>query len=132
MIGGAAIEVVTTLKAFWVVSGTVYREANPRMGGGSDSRLTEALKSRVTWVASIFLLCYVGVEVALGGWIVTFMIRERAGGEFASGMVATGFWMGIALGRFILGFITPKLGEKFAVMVQYPTSSQRNFWLMHF
>lgn len=49
--------------------------------------------------------------------LLLVMIRERAGEAFASGMVATGFWMGICLGRFILSFITPKLGEKFAVMV---------------
>lgn len=41
------------------------------MAIGKESRLQEALKKRVTWVASVFLLCYVGAEVALGGWIVT-------------------------------------------------------------
>lgn len=71
-------------------------------------------------MASLFLLGYVGAEVALGGWIVTFMRRERAGGEFESGMVATGFWTGITVGRFVLGFLTPKLGEKFAVVVSIP------------
>ncbi|KAF2447211.1 hypothetical protein P171DRAFT_453480 [Karstenula rhodostoma CBS 690.94] len=43
------------------------------------------------------------------------MRRERSGKAFASGMVATGFWTGVALGRVFLGFLTPKLGEKFAV-----------------
>lgn len=100
------------------MSGQKYREANPRTNaGGSDSRLKEALKSRVTWVASIFLLGYVGAEVALGGWIVTFMRRERGGGDFESGIVATGFWTGITVGRLVLGFVTPRLGEKFAVLV---------------
>lgn len=94
----------------------MYREQNPRTNSGHDSRLKEALKSRVTWVSSIFLLGYVGAEVALGGWIVTFMRRERAGGEFESGMVATGFWTGITVGRLVLGF-TLKFGEKFLVLV---------------
>lgn len=66
---------------------------------------------------AFFLLVYVGAEVALGGWLVTFMIRERSGEAFASGMVATGFWVGITVGRFVLGFVTPRLGEKFAVSV---------------
>ncbi|KAJ9636325.1 hypothetical protein H2199_008000 [Coniosporium tulheliwenetii] len=70
---------------------------------------------RVTWVTALFLLGYVGAEVALGGWIVTFMIRERSGEAFASGMVATGFWTGITVGRFVLGFVTPRLGEKLAI-----------------
>ena len=39
------------------------------------------------------------------------MRRERSGDPFASGMVATGFWTGIAVGRFLLAYLTPKLGE---------------------
>ncbi|KAF2010499.1 MFS general substrate transporter [Aaosphaeria arxii CBS 175.79] len=132
MIGGAVIELITSLSAFWTATGAVYREANPRTTATKESRLTEAMKSRVTWVAALFLLCYVGVEVALGGWIVTFMRRERDGEAFASGMVATGFWLGIAVGRFVLGFVTPKLGEKFAVMVYLVLSMicQLIFWLV--
>lgn len=52
------------------------------------------------------------------------MRRERAGGEFESGMVATGFWTGITVGRLILGFVTPRLGEKFAVLVSFETRSK--------
>lgn len=111
------MELATSLWAFWPISGRVYRAKNPRTTIGGGSRLRQALKSRVTWVASIFLLGYVGAEVALGGWIVTFMRRERAGSDFESGMVATGFWTGITVGRLILGFITPKLGEKLAIIV---------------
>lgn len=65
----------------------------------------------------MFLLGYVGVEVALGGWIVTYMIRIRHGGAFASGMTATGFWLGITVGRVVLGFVTPRVGEKMAIAV---------------
>ncbi|KAJ9481891.1 hypothetical protein VN97_g11564 [Penicillium thymicola] len=65
----------------------------------------------------MFLLGYVGVEVALGGWIVTFMIRVRQGSAFASGMTATGFWLGITVGRVVLGFVTPRVGEKVAISV---------------
>jgi len=118
-LGAATIELATSLWAFWPVSGRAYRESRPRTAAVKDSRLREALKSRVTWVASLFLLCYVGAEVALGGWIVTFMRRERQGQPFESGMVATGFWTGITTGRFVLGFLTPRLGEKFAVAVGF-------------
>lgn len=73
--------------------------------------------ARVTWLCAIFLLGYVGIEVALGGWIVKFMLEVRDGEDFASGMTATGFWMGITVGRLVLGFVTPKLGEKLAIAV---------------
>ena len=54
------------------------------------------------------------------------MRRERAGGEFESGIVATGFWTGIATGRLVLSSITPKLGEKLAVLVR-----SRPDWSLH-
>jgi hypothetical protein len=73
--------------------------------------------ARVTWICAIFLLGYVGIEVALGGWIVKFMLEVRDGEEFASGMTATGFWMGVTVGRIVLGFVTPRLGEKLAIAV---------------
>jgi fucose permease len=73
--------------------------------------------ARVTWLCALFLLGYVGIEVALGGWIVVFMINVRHGERFASGMAATGFWLGITVGRVVLGFVTPKIGEKRAIAV---------------
>jgi fucose permease len=63
------------------------------------------------------LASLVGIEVALGGWIVKFMLEVRDGEEFASGMTATGFWMGVTVGRIVLGFVTPRLGEKLAIAV---------------
>lgn len=76
--------------------------------------------ARITWICSFFFLGYMGVEVALGGWIVTYMREVRGGEAFASGMTATGFWLGISCGRMILGFVTPLLTEEFAVIVSSP------------
>lgn len=45
------------------------------------------------------------------------MIRVRKGEPFQSGMTATGFWLGITAGRVVLGFITPKVGERLAVSI---------------
>jgi len=74
--------------------------------------------ARVTWITTIFLLLYMGVEVGLGGWIVTFMLRVRHASPFASGMSGTGFWLGMTVGRVVLGFVTPRLGENLAILVR--------------
>ncbi|KAK3203642.1 hypothetical protein GRF29_106g194569 [Pseudopithomyces chartarum] len=122
MIGLAVIELATSIAAFWSATGAVFREKNERTTDSKDSRMKEALirmpYARITWICAIFLLGYVGVEVALGGWIVKFMLEVRNGGDFASGMVATGYWMGITVGRVILGFVTPRIGEKLAIIVR--------------
>ncbi|KAJ5320640.1 hypothetical protein PENANT_c033G09125 [Penicillium antarcticum] len=120
MVGCAAIEIVVSTTCFWKSNAAEFRAANRqsveenRKGGLRDA-LFKRPAARITWLCALFLLGYVGVEVALGGWIVTFMIRVRQGGAFASGMTATGFWLGITVGRVILGFVTPRVGEKIAI-----------------
>ncbi|KAJ5765317.1 hypothetical protein N7520_004876 [Penicillium odoratum] len=119
MVACAVIEVVACGICFWNSTGAKFRASNGNAldnnKGGLRSALFRKPSARVTWLCSLFLLGYVGLEVALGGWIVTFMIRVRHGGAFASGMTATGFWLGITVGRIILGFVTPRLGEKVAI-----------------
>lgn len=120
--GCAFIELVTCGAAFWKATGAEFREALARSNdetksGGLRAALLKLPAARVTWLCALFLLGYVGSEVALGGWIVTFMIRIRHGAPFASGMTATGFWLGITVGRLILGFVTPRIGEKLAISV---------------
>lgn len=46
----------------------------------SESLLWATLKQRTTIFVSIFVFLYVGAEVSMGGWIVTFIIENRAGG----------------------------------------------------
>lgn len=118
----AAVELAVCLACFWTSTGAVFRKATARsVGGNTKGGLRQALfrrpSARVTWICAIFLLGYAGIEVGLGGWIVTFMIRVRNGGRFASGMTATGFWLGITVGRVVLGFVTPRIGEKISIVV---------------
>jgi fucose permease len=74
------------------------------------------MKNRVVWTLAILLFTYMGVEVAIGGWLVEFMRQERHGENFESGLVSTGFWLGITLGRLVLGFVNDRLGERVALM----------------
>lgn len=48
------------------------------------------------------------------------MLQVRDGEPFASGMTATGFWLGMTVGRAVLGFVTPKIGVKLSVSVSSP------------
>jgi len=111
---------------------TKWQKMNPFRNG--RSRTAEALKNKVTILTAVFLLIYVGIEVSIGGWIVVFMLRVRHGSPFASGMTSTGFWLGITVGRLILGFVTARLfkTEKHAVAT-YITACvalQLMFWLI--
>ncbi|KAF4307248.1 hypothetical protein GTA08_BOTSDO05339 [Botryosphaeria dothidea] len=137
MVGCSALELAFCLITFWGATAAVFRAQNPKTpGSAQSSRMREALAkrpaARVTWLCAFFLLVYVGVEVALGGWIVTFMLRVRGGAAFASGMTATGFWLGMAVGRIVLGFVTPRVGEKLAIAIYLPICAvlELLFWLV--
>ncbi|KAK9425217.1 putative Major facilitator superfamily (MFS) profile domain-containing protein [Seiridium unicorne] len=109
MLSLAGLELVTSMVAFWKSTASAYRSSMSHSGetqkGSLRNALTRRPSARVTWLCALFLLGYVGIEVALGGWIVVFMIQVRHGEEFASGMTATGFWLGIAIGRIYLPIV---------------------------
>uniref|UniRef100_L2G103 Major facilitator superfamily transporter n=1 Tax=Colletotrichum fructicola (strain Nara gc5) TaxID=1213859 RepID=L2G103_COLFN len=111
-------------------SSRVFKAAN----SFKTSNTWNCLKNRVVLVCSAFLLAYVGSEVALGGWLVTFMIDVRGGSAFASGLTASGFWAGITVGRIILGFVTGRVfkSEKHAVTVYLVCAiiMQLLYWLI--
>ena len=104
MAGAAACETVICTFFFWHKTGAKYRAENPitREGGGSTT--WNAVKNRVTLTCAAFFLTYVGSEVALGGWIVTFMLRVRHGSPYASGI--SGLQSDSASG-FVSPFILP-------------------------
>ncbi|EEP80376.1 conserved hypothetical protein [Uncinocarpus reesii 1704] len=154
VVGAAFLEMIFLSAAFWTATAARYRAEHPpaattefdiaahapkkldrvlsRVIG--NGRTAEALKNKVTWICSIFISIYAGAEVGLGGWIVTFMINIRHGSAFASGMSATGFWLGLTVGRVILGFVTPRLfrSEKHAVIVYllFTIALELLFWLV--
>ncbi|KAJ8606248.1 hypothetical protein MRB53_041120 [Persea americana] len=110
MVGFAGLEVILSTHAFW-------KETGAKRGG------------RFGYVLHPDSSQVMGGEVAnnlpVGGWIVEFMIRKfqlaywkicnnlltcfsgvRHAANFASGMSATGFWLGMTVGRVVLGFVS--------------------------
>ncbi|KAJ3501078.1 hypothetical protein NLJ89_g9503 [Agrocybe chaxingu] len=81
---------------------------------GSEGEMTafkQIMTTKAVHLLAFFILIYVGVEVTIGGWIVTFIIEVREGGP-SSGYIASGFFGGLALGRVILLWVNKKIGER--------------------
>lgn len=73
--------------------------------------LAAALRMPVVWLAAFFLLFYVGAEVSVGTWSYSLLTEERHEPEVLSGWVISGFWMGLTLGRVLLGTAAQRLGN---------------------
>jgi len=126
--------------AFWRADAQAYRSSHTPSSGtkktNTQRRTTRlALTNLITWTIAIFLLAYVGAEVSLGGWITTFMLRARSAPPFLAGLTATLFWLGLTLGRVVLGFVTGRMGEKPAITLYLLlcVAFELGYWLVpHF
>ncbi|KAI0316667.1 major facilitator superfamily domain-containing protein [Amylostereum chailletii] len=93
---------------------------------------TQIFRVKTVHLVALFILAYVGVEVTVGGklitqphvffrlmhalgWIVTYTKEVRDGGP-SSGYLSSGFFGGLALGRVALLWVSKKLGNRPAVL----------------
>ncbi|KAA1472111.1 MFS general substrate transporter [Dentipellis sp. KUC8613] len=80
------------------------------------NKYRQIFRLKALHLLAFFSLVYVGTEVTIGGWIVTFIIQIRGGGK-SSGYISTGFFAGIMVGRATLIWLNRKLGERTAIFI---------------
>jgi fucose permease len=76
----------------------------------TENVFSASLKIPVLWLATLFLLVYVGVEVSLGNWSYSFLLEDRHQGTVLAGWIVSGYWLGLTLGRFTLQNLAERLG----------------------
>jgi len=81
-----------------------------------ESKFVQLLKNKTVHLLALFVMVYMGVEITIRGWIVTFMMIVRGGGP-SSGYISTGFYGGLTLGRVILVEVTKKVGHIYAIYI---------------
>jgi len=80
------------------------------------SKIKQIFRLSTVHVLAFFVLVYVGLEVTLGGWIVTYLVQVRGGGP-SSGYASSGFFGGLALGRVLLLWVNKKLGTSRVIYI---------------
>ncbi|KAF9650312.1 MFS general substrate transporter [Thelephora ganbajun] len=85
-------------------------------GTNEQNHYRQIMSQRAVHVMAFFILIYVGIEVTLGGWIVTYIINVRGGGP-SSGYISSGFFGGLTLGRVGLLWVNRLIGERSAVFL---------------
>ncbi|KAL1744994.1 major facilitator superfamily domain-containing protein [Schizophyllum fasciatum] len=85
-------------------------------GVSTESNFKQIFRLKNMHILAVFSLVYVGVEVTIGGWIVSYVIDERGGGP-DSGYISSGFFAGLMLGRLVLLWVNAKIGEWFALFL---------------
>ncbi|KAI0670133.1 major facilitator superfamily domain-containing protein [Trametes maxima] len=64
-----------------------------------------ALKRLQMWATALFALIYTGSESTTQGFIVVYLLSVRSANPKTVGYVTSGFWGGMALSRFIWGYL---------------------------
>lgn len=77
----------------------------------SKSKYKQMFRLKELHLLALFIFIYVGIEVTVGGWIVTYVIEVRSGGA-SSGYISSGFFGGLTLGRVALLWVNKTVGER--------------------
>ncbi|KAI0642585.1 MFS general substrate transporter [Trametes meyenii] len=73
-------------------------ETNPVADGADTSKFKQMMGNKQVHFLSVFALIYVGIEVTIGGWSVTYILEERRGNA-NSGYISAGFFGGKKIGE---------------------------------
>ncbi|KAJ7288980.1 MFS general substrate transporter [Mycena rebaudengoi] len=91
-------------------------QAQGEKGKSEESHLRQIISIKSVHLLAVFLLVYVGVEVTIGGWIVTFMINVRGGGASA-GYICGILWRNHKIGERRVVYIYGLLAISFELVI---------------
>jgi fucose permease len=73
--------------------------------------LLATARLRVVWIAAFFLLFYTGAEVSISNWGYSFLTDGQRVVPLFSGWMISGYWLGLTLGRVVLGHVGQRTGQ---------------------
>ncbi|KAH7095473.1 major facilitator superfamily domain-containing protein [Paraphoma chrysanthemicola] len=112
-------ELLVLLYAFRNETGSVYRQSKRPEVGNTKPDTRAIFHYLGTWLCAMYFLAYVGTETAISGWVVSFMLRKRSATPYMASLSSSGFWIGMAVGRLLLGFGTDRIGVRRATILYF-------------
>jgi len=95
-----------------VLGGFSRESATPPAAHPEGAAWRAALRLRVVPLAALFLLVYAGAEVSLGSWSYSLLTEERREAALLAGWIVSGYWLGLTLGRLLLGRLAARIGNR--------------------
>ncbi|OAK94344.1 MFS transporter-like protein [Phaeosphaeriaceae sp. SRC1lsM3a] len=119
MAATSCVELLALVVAFWNETASVYRRAKHSDSEDDKVDAKAMFGYRATWLCAAYFLAYVGTETAISGWVVSFMLRNRHATPYMASLSSSGFWVGMAIGRLVLGFGTDRIGVRRATVLYF-------------
>lgn len=76
----------------------------------SWGHIRQSLRTPIVLLTGLLLAVYVGVEASIGNWAYTVQLIARSTPELIAGYSVSAYWLGLTVGRFILGYFLRSLG----------------------
>lgn len=77
---------------------------------GSVALLPAVLRQPAVLLAAVLLVLYVGIEIGIGSWGVSYLVEARHTSDLVAGYALSGFWLGLTIGRFTLAPLAARVG----------------------
>ncbi|KAF8181818.1 MFS general substrate transporter [Pholiota molesta] len=87
-----------------------------KLNAEEGNKYSQLLHLKAVHLIALFLVIYIGVEMTIGGWIVTILVFSRGGGP-KTGYITSGYFGGMTVGRVVLIQVNKKIGEIRAIYV---------------
>lgn len=111
VMGGGALLVVSGIAGAFAAPPTPAAPPTTVSPAAPERNLMAAtLALPLVWVGASFLGLYVGVEVTLGSWAYSFLTEGRGIDLLLAGQMVSGFWLGLTVGRLVLGRAIARVG----------------------
>jgi fucose permease len=115
---GTAWDTAGTAGTAGDTAGTAAATGLPEATGAAAGRLlTRALRERSVLLGAAMLCVYVGVEIGVGNWGFSYLVQARALPASLAGYFASGYWLGLTIGRFVISPVAARLGASTAGMM---------------
>ncbi|OYQ64457.1 MFS transporter [Pseudanabaena sp. SR411] len=72
--------------------------------------LRRSLQTPLVLLTGLMLLIYVGLEASISNWAYIVQISDRQTSTLVAGYSISAYWLGLTVGRFILGYFLRSLG----------------------
>ena len=74
--------------------------------------LIRALKIRGVVFILLAFLCECAIETTAGLWAATYLVEHKGVNAETAAFFASAYYLGVTFGRFLLGFITDRIGDR--------------------
>jgi fucose permease len=68
------------------------------------------LRERGILLGTAMLAIYVGLEIGVGTWCFSYLVQGRGLSGLLAGYAVSGYWLGLALGRFLISPVATRVG----------------------